>query len=51
MTMPGGGGLAKLVVHPAVKGTSVRVLEVASTEPAGVVRCAATEALLYYVER
>ncbi|GIL45090.1 hypothetical protein Vafri_2032 [Volvox africanus] len=44
-------GLSTLKVHPAVKDTAVRVLEVTSTEPAGSKRCAAAEALLYYVER
>ncbi|EFJ47620.1 hypothetical protein VOLCADRAFT_105091 [Volvox carteri f. nagariensis] len=44
-------GLSTLKVHPAVKDTSVRVLEVSSTEPAASNRCAAADALLYYVER
>ncbi|GLI64840.1 hypothetical protein VaNZ11_008142 [Volvox africanus] len=44
-------GLSTLKVHPAVKETAVRVLEVTSTEPAGSKRCAAVEALLYYVDR
>ncbi|GIL76382.1 hypothetical protein Vretimale_5937 [Volvox reticuliferus] len=44
-------GLSTLKVHPAVKDTAVRVLEVTSTEPAASKRCAAAEALLYYVDR
>ncbi|KXZ44579.1 hypothetical protein GPECTOR_65g197 [Gonium pectorale] len=43
--------VSSLKIHPAVKNTGVRLLEVGSREPAGAARCGAVEALAYYVDK